>query len=75
MITKREPCRKVIPSTHCSSIGVGSKFEVQRPCCVARSAAKRMEIYFAARSAAANFLKMCTFRLQNKAIFQRCIII
>ena len=28
---------------------------------------KRM---FAARSAAANFFKVCTFRLQNKAFFQ-----
>ena len=30
-------------------IGVGSKFGVQRSCCVARSAAMRMEIYSAAR--------------------------
>ena len=45
-------------------IGVGSKFEVQRLCCATQSAAKK---------AAANFLKVSTFRLQNKAVFQRCI--
>ena len=50
-------------------IGVGSKFEVQRPCCVARSAAKRMEIYFAARSAAANFFKCAPLDCKIKPFF------
>ena len=50
-------------------IGVGSKFEVERPCCAARSAAKKMESNFAALRAAANFFKVCTFTLQNKAFF------
>ena len=52
-----------------SCIGVGSKFEVQRPCCVARSAAKRMEIYFAARSAAANFFKCAPLDCKIKPFF------
>ena len=43
-------------------IGVGSKFEVERPCCAAQSAA-----------AAAKFFIVCTFRLQNKAYSQRCM--
>ena len=51
-------------------IGVGNKFEVQRPCCAVRSIAKKIESNFAA---AANFLKVCTFRLQNKVFFQRCM--
>ena len=38
-------------------IGVGSKFEVQRPCCAMRSAANKMESNFAARSAAAKFFQ------------------
>ena len=50
-------------------IGVGSKFEVQRPCCVARSAAKRMEIYFAALRAAANFFKCAPLDCKIKPFF------
>ena len=50
-------------------IGVGSKLEVKGSCCAARSAAKKMESNFAALRAAANFFKLCTFRLQNKAFF------
>ena len=48
-------------------IRVGSKFEVLRPCCAAQSAA--MKNNFVALRAAANFCKVCTFRLQNKAFF------
>ena len=35
----------------------------------------KRNVNFAALSAAANFFKVCTFRLQNKAFFQRCIIL
>ena len=56
---------------HC--IGVGSKFEVQRPSCATRIAAKKKS-NSAVHSAGANFFKMSTFTLQNKAFFQWCII-
>ena len=53
------------------SIGLGSKFEVQRQCCATQTAARKMESNFAACSAAANFFKVCTFRF---AFYQWCII-
>ena len=58
----------LVYSTRTNHIGVGSKFEVQRPCCAARRAAKKMKSNFAAHSAVANFLKVCTFRLQNNGV-------
>ena len=36
---------------------------------------KKKESNFAAHSAVANFLKVCTFTLQDKAFFQRCHIL
>ena len=55
------------------SKGVGSKFEVQRSCCAARSAT--MKVISPRVERRRIFFQVSTFsyRLQNKAFFQRCI--
>ena len=45
-----------------------------KPFNISRSAVEKFKKNFAAHSVGANLFKVCTFRLQNKAVFQGYII-